>query len=801
VSLDVRQGTLSTPAATGSQTYSFSSALAAAPKAIIFWTANATSAYTAGIANGVGFVGGTTASTDQRAAGLASDDNVATTNTGRGFKATAIAVPNSAGGAYVLDASLTAWTTTGFTLNWAVTPGSGRIVHYLALGGSDLTNAKVGQFAANTGAGNQAVGSVGFQPDCVLLLTIGHTAAATTGTAQLGLGAAMSTTQRWATFVTAGDAQTMTANVDAMQAQRTDSLVTTLSISATQNSLADFVSFDTDGFTINWSDPPSAAILVGYLALKGGSYDVGAFSKVASPSTDNDVTVGFTPKAVLLHSWSRAASTSISANCEQSFGASIGGGTEGCMWHEQLDATLNTSADRVDDATKALRLANGPSTTVAEADLDLAAVANGFRASWTTNDATGSEVLYLAVGDTPAAGSTGTAALTLPALDTDATGTYDPPDRTGTAALTLPALDADATGAYDPPDRTGTSALTLPALDADAAGTVAGVERTGTVALTLPALDADAAGTYAPPDRTGTAALTLPVLDTDATGTYDPPDRTGTAALTLPSITVASDGTYDPPDRTGTAALALPPITVTATGTYAPPNRTGTGALALPALDAAAAGTYTPPNRTGTAALTLPALDGDAAGTSTLPPGAGAAALTLPALTAAATGTYTPPNRTGTVALTLPALTGTAAGTYAAPNRTGALALVLPGLETDAVGTAAAPGRTGTVALTLPVLTLAAAGATAVPTRTGTAALVLPLLTVAAVGTHTTPGRTGTLALTLPALTLRAVETTDTRGTVSGGAGRVGNVVGGGGLVGGVAGGGGLVGGVRGGTG
>ena len=47
-------------------------------------------------------------------------------------------------------------------------------VHYLAVGGTDLTNAEGGSFSKSTSAGDQDVTSVSFQPDCVLLFSSGQ---------------------------------------------------------------------------------------------------------------------------------------------------------------------------------------------------------------------------------------------------------------------------------------------------------------------------------------------------------------------------------------------------------------------------------------------------------------------------------------------------------------------------------------------------------------------------------------------------------------------------------------------------
>jgi hypothetical protein len=84
----------------------------------------------------------------------------------------------------------------------------------------------------------------------------------------------------------------------------------------------------------------------------------------------------------------------------------IGGGdgtSQGTASLIEADAVLNTEADSSTVTTKALRtLVPGATATVdGEADLDLAAVTNGFRLSWTDALAQASQICYLAVGSNP----------------------------------------------------------------------------------------------------------------------------------------------------------------------------------------------------------------------------------------------------------------------------------------------------------------------------------------------------------------------------------------------------------------
>lgn len=376
------------------------------PKAVIVWTTLATAdGYQAGGGFSLGFASGSAVG-NQRAVGFNMADNVATTDTGRSLFDGIVGIPATDGGSRIWGGRISSFDADGLTIDWTECGATGILVHILALGGADLTNAEVGDFAASTSTGNQAV-STGFQGDCVLFLNTLNTGTAPIvgTTARLGIGAATSSSARWAAFVTARDAQATTANVDAMKTQRSDSCIVLLTSTATQDALADFVSFDaTPSFTINWSDAPAGANRMPYLLLKGGQYKVATFNKTTSAApVDQDVTVGFTPTGLFLTSFNEAATTTITADCELSVGG--GDGTrEGSGWVQEKDETLNTEANCSIIGTKVLRLSESASTTDSEADHSF--ISNAFRLSWTTNlTSKADEIAYVAFGSTPAAGT------------------------------------------------------------------------------------------------------------------------------------------------------------------------------------------------------------------------------------------------------------------------------------------------------------------------------------------------------------------------------------------------------------
>ena len=123
------------------------------------------------------------------------------------------------------------------------------------------------------------------------------------------------------------------------------------------------------------------------------------FNKTTSAApVDQDVTApGFQPRGVLLASFNEAATTAITADSELSVGG--GDGTnEGTAWYQEKDAQLNTEANDSIVSTKALRLAESPTTVDSEADHSL--LSTGFRLSWTTNlTSKADEICYFVAGD------------------------------------------------------------------------------------------------------------------------------------------------------------------------------------------------------------------------------------------------------------------------------------------------------------------------------------------------------------------------------------------------------------------
>jgi hypothetical protein len=166
------------------------------------------------------------------------------------------------------------------------------LVHYLALGGSDLRNAAVRSLVLD-GTGTRSVTGLGFKPT-VLLAAVG--AGSTSGEPQSGLavafGAAGPSNQLAGGFI----AQTDAAETIVRGAQRTDAVAVLPSagVSGEVAALSRVASFDQDGFTLATTHLASELPL-GVLALDGGNHAVGLGS-----ASSRTTTVGFEPAGALI---------------------------------------------------------------------------------------------------------------------------------------------------------------------------------------------------------------------------------------------------------------------------------------------------------------------------------------------------------------------------------------------------------------------------------------------------------------------------------------------------------------------
>jgi len=269
------------------------------PKGIIFWwSGRSESSPTVGRQShkrGVGFCAG---ATDRIFLAQQSEDNVGTTNTDRGYRDDGVIGIISTGSVWDGRLDLQSFDSDGFTLVVDVVMGQNMRVHYLALGGTSLTNVTTGTFLMTDAEENLAVTGVGFQPDEVLFFGYGEN----------NVPPDLDTTLRGCTFggMVDGSQQGYLSNAseDGAGTTRTQAAChmgsechMRLNVSGAENADLAFVSMDSDGFTVDQVEADDDR--VAFMALKGGDY---AVVELDSRTDTNDIVVsglGFQPAAAI----------------------------------------------------------------------------------------------------------------------------------------------------------------------------------------------------------------------------------------------------------------------------------------------------------------------------------------------------------------------------------------------------------------------------------------------------------------------------------------------------------------------
>ena len=392
-------GSFAKSGATGNQVVTHT--LGQTPKAVIFWTSGKTNeTASAGFAFGIGVSDGTT----DIASGMQAANGVATAESARRMATKAITLVNS-DQTTLAEADLTSWSASSFTLNWTPNTATAFVIHYLLIGGPQVS-AKVVSWSAPGSPGNRAVTGVGFQPETVLHFNAGGAFTTAppfvTGNAVFGMGAMDRNGGQWASMI--GD----TANANpstTSRSQRTNSTMytTTDSPAVAITKEATFVSMDSGGFTVNFTANSSSANLtqIFSLALAGVRAKAGFFPKStgAQPASQAITSPGFRPGAVFFSSYQSVAQSAAVHIAHARLGIGASDGTnEGCSAIAIADNVSPTNVDGVDKISKVfMKVDNTTMAINAEADLT-SLDATGFTLNWTQNDAVATEIGFLALG-------------------------------------------------------------------------------------------------------------------------------------------------------------------------------------------------------------------------------------------------------------------------------------------------------------------------------------------------------------------------------------------------------------------
>jgi hypothetical protein len=303
-----------------------------------------------------------------------------------------IGVVGSSGGVAVIEGQITSFDTGGFTILWTQGSSDGKVVHYFAMGGSDLL-ARVGVFQGTSGT--QVVsGITSFPPEAMIVATL------TSGIPFAGNGS-----YRFSTGIAAKNsgqfgrsAYSSNGTNTGYASQLAKAFVITGSVTTTAEGT--ITAWGDTGVTIGWSKTNPS--YWGYVALGGVKFAVSSFLQPASSGTVSVTGAGFAPSFALFMSNGLASSTTVNTTGANSC---IGVATASASYASYSGFTGGSSpvsSSQAVDSTVAIKLmspAGSSPTTNASATVALGS--DGFDAAFTVNEATQREVMVLLIGQPP----------------------------------------------------------------------------------------------------------------------------------------------------------------------------------------------------------------------------------------------------------------------------------------------------------------------------------------------------------------------------------------------------------------
>jgi hypothetical protein len=289
----------------------------------------------------------------------------------------------------------------GFRLNWGSADGTAYAIDYVALAG--LTNVKIHNFTIPNSTGNNSVTGVGFQPTAAIFYSTGFLTTtslpASKSLITCSVGFADGTTQ----FCNAINSRD--GGVSASRRAETDSVIFGLNYDNSDWYEGELVSFDADGFTINWKNVTSGTRRATAICFDALNIKVGSDTQKTSTGTKK-TTTNNRPVGVLLCS----ANTDNSEYTET--GAcrlQVGAFDPTSQFSRWMGRTQGNPApsDQANATDRCLAFWDeGTPTLTADADVS-SRDADGFTLDWKTADTTARRFNWMsfAGADVPIAGS------------------------------------------------------------------------------------------------------------------------------------------------------------------------------------------------------------------------------------------------------------------------------------------------------------------------------------------------------------------------------------------------------------
>lgn len=297
----------------------------------------------------------------------------------------------------------------GVTLNISNAFAAAHIAPYLSLGGSDLVAADVLEITAPASTGDQTYTFTGLTaaPTLILLQGTGKTSLGYGTTGAVFLGAA-DVNGQWAMMTKASESNP----TESWRIFRSDRCYAADSGGVGGQKLrASFVSFGFNGTngtaTLNWDAAPNHLQVITLIALTGTfAHKVGAFAKATGSPWTNTVSLGATPRALLVASAAMTAmgtpDTAV-AHCRGGIGVYDGTRARAISWQDESGVSPSNVAGYTDDDGTLLAISDN---ATASSNDRLTAAFSGSDAVLTSavQEAVGYQVGYVLLGDAAAAG-------------------------------------------------------------------------------------------------------------------------------------------------------------------------------------------------------------------------------------------------------------------------------------------------------------------------------------------------------------------------------------------------------------
>lgn len=364
-------------------------------KAVIFWATSGT-ANTTGTAGNAGWSIGFSDGTSHKAIAWAGDNAVATSNVGCSYR-TASALDILTNGTPTSARRITGVAfnaTPNMVITWDGTPAAAYLVHYMLLGGADITNISIGSSTIPNSTGDKNIATVGFQGNFGFFLYNKPGVGDSDGThtqVSHGYGFAVSGSKEFGTAFAVDDGATMSASVDAVgytDSSNFMSLITagaeTIDVLGSFGTASNPTGWTSNGFDYNLSNAPAAATGFSWLVIKGGQWDLGTTTYPTSGATRTITGMAFQPKGLAFASSSPTADATVTVTNITHFGAATSTSTEAALSLFHNDA-INTSVNRYISNTRNVQaLSTAADFTTFNSD------------GWTITEASGASAAYQA---------------------------------------------------------------------------------------------------------------------------------------------------------------------------------------------------------------------------------------------------------------------------------------------------------------------------------------------------------------------------------------------------------------------